>query len=145
MVSQNMIKKESILRKYGFYRTLSLLASDGSRVPFQEFYDKLNQTDYYNLFIRIKKELLEGDIISIEHKPEEQKTIRLTKNGIILKLRIKEIINQLENPINNTGITQKEIINKTYEKVAQIIRKTIKQDILQDTNYLTKLTEKLIS
>ena len=105
----------------------------------------MNQTDYYNLFIRIKKELLEGDIISIEHKPEEQKTIRLTKNGIILKLRIKEIINQLENPINNTGITQKEIINKTYEKVAQIIRKTIKQDILQDTNYLTKLTEKLIS
>ena len=94
-----MIEKTSILRKFGFYRTLSLLSNDGSRIPLMEFYTKLNQTDYYNMFIRIKKELIKKEIISIEHDSVlKRKTIRLTKNGIVLKLRIKEIIYQLENP-----------------------------------------------
>jgi len=61
-----------------------------------------------------------------------------------LKLRLKEIINQLENPIKDTGIIQKDIMNETYENIAKIIQKTIKQEILEDTNYLTKLAEKLI-
>jgi len=57
---------------------------------------------------------------------------------------LKEIINQLENPIKDTGIIQKDIMNETYENIAKIIQKTIKQEILEDTNYLTKLAEKLI-
>ena len=61
-----------------------------------------------------------------------------------MKLRLKEIINQLENPIKDTGIIQKDIMNETYENIAKIIQKTIKQEILEDTNYLTKLAEKLI-
>ncbi len=94
-----MIEKTSILRKFGFYRTLSLLSSDGSKSPLMEFYTKLNQTDYYNMFIRIKRELINKEIISIEYDSvKKRKTIRLTKNGIVLKLRIKEIISQLESP-----------------------------------------------
>ena len=94
-----MIEKASILRKFGFYRTLSLLSSDGSKIQLMEFYTKLNQTDYYNMFIRIKRELIRKEIISIERDSvQKRKTIRLTKNGIVLKLRIKEIISQLENP-----------------------------------------------
>ena len=141
-----MIKKKSLLRKYGFYRVLDILSTDGSKIPLMLFLEKLNEKHYYNMFLRVKKELLEKKIISIDYNTtKKRKTIHLTNNGIILKLRIKEIINQLENPIKNTEITQKDIINKAYENLAQIIRKTIKQEILEDTNYLTKLTEKLVS
>lgn len=38
----------------------------------------------------------------------------LTDNRIILKLRIKDIINQLEKPIKKIEITQKDNINKSY-------------------------------
>lgn len=94
-----MIEKTSILRKFGFYRTLSLLSINGSKILLMEFYTKLNQTDYYNMFIRIKKVLIKKEIISIEYDSvKKRKTIRLTKNGIVLKLRIKEIISQLDNP-----------------------------------------------
>lgn len=94
-----MIEKTSLLRKYGFYRTLDLLSSDGSKIPLEDFYKNLKETDYYNMFLRIKKPLLRKDIISINYESEKKcKMIQLTKNGIILKLRLKEIINQLENP-----------------------------------------------
>lgn len=140
-----MIEKESLLRKFGFYRTLSLLSSDGSKSPLMEFYTKLNQTDYYNMFIRIKKELIKKEIISIEYDAnKKRKTIHLTKNGIILKLRIKEMISQLENPYIGLE-SEKDIEQDLFEKVTQAIRNTIKRDMLEDTDYLTSLTEKLLS
>lgn len=94
-----MIEKTSLLRKYGFYRVLDLLSSDGSKISIMQFTKNLNETDYYNMFLRVKKELLQKNIISIEYDSiKKHKTIHLTNNGIILKLRLKEIIDQLDNP-----------------------------------------------
>lgn len=94
-----MIEKTSLLRKYGFYRVLDLLSSDGSKISIMQFNKNLNETDYYNMFLRVKKELLQKNIISIEYDSiKKHKAIYLTNNGIILKLRLKMIIDQLDNP-----------------------------------------------
>lgn len=135
-----MIEKKSLLRKFGFYRVLDILSTDGSKIPLMLFFEKLNETDYYNIFLRVKKELVEKEIISMDFDTIKKcKTIQLTNNGIILKLRIMEIINQLETPIKNTGITQIDIINRAYEELAQKIQETIKEDILQDPEFIAKL------
>lgn len=98
MVIRKMIEKKSILKKYGFYRTLDLLSSDGNPISLMDFNNAIVETAYYNLFLRIKQELLEKDIISIYFDTQKKKRfIKLTKNGIVLKLRIKEVIEQLQN------------------------------------------------
>ena len=91
-----MIEKGCILRKYGFYRTLGLLSGDGTPISMIDFNNKILEFAYYNLFLRVKQELLDKDIISIYSDDKERKRmIKLTKNGIVLKLRIREIIEQL--------------------------------------------------
>lgn len=88
-----MIKKGHLLRKTGFYRTINLLPSDGSIIKLREFFAKLMRFDNYNTFLRVKSELLKKRIIEIDYN---QRHIRLTRNGVVLKLRLKEIINQIE-------------------------------------------------
>ena len=98
-MENSMIEKKSLLRKYGFYRTLEILHSDGKPITLNAFYEKLNAEEKgnYNRFIRIKNELLEKDIISIEKMNKSSgRMIFLTGNGVILKYRIKEITKQLE-------------------------------------------------
>lgn len=136
-----MIEKESLLRKYGFYRTLTLLPTDGSKLLLMEFYEKLNKTDYYTMFVRVRKELLQKEVISIQYDAnKKRKTIHLTKNGIILKLRLKWIIQQLDNPYNDFE-SKKDIEQELFEKVTQAIRNTIKRAILEDTNYLMNISQ----
>lgn len=94
-----MLKKKNLLGKYGFYKTLEILHSDGKPMSLNAFYEKLiKDNGYHNQFIRIRDELLEKDIISIDKMDNSgRRMILLTGNGIILKYRVKEIIMQLEN------------------------------------------------
>lgn len=91
-----MIEKGHLLRKIGFYRTISILPSDGSELKLNEFYAKLIKSDYYNLFLRVRPELLKKKIIEIGYDQKIARRIKLTGNGVVLKLRLKELIQQIE-------------------------------------------------
>lgn len=94
-----MIKKGHLLKKLGFYKTINLLPSDGRSIKLNEFYAKLVISDHYNTFARIKFELLEKEIIEIDYNEKHIRYIRLTGNGVILKLRLKELIQQIKEGI----------------------------------------------
>ncbi len=87
-----MIGKGHLLKKLGFYKTINILPGDGSSIIMNEFYAIL---DHYNTFWRIKFELLEKEIIEIDYNDEHIRYIRLTRNGVILKHRLKELIKQI--------------------------------------------------
>jgi len=91
-----LIEKGHILRKLGFYRTIDFLPSDGSLIYLNEFYAKLLKFDNYNTFIRVKSELLKKKIIDVDYNQKKTRCIRLTGNGVVLKLRLKELIQQIE-------------------------------------------------
>ncbi len=91
-----MIDKGHLLRKIGFYRTLGILPNDGKSIKLNEFYAKLIKFDNYNTFIRVKSELLEKKIIEIDYNQKRDRPIRLTRNGVVLKFRLKELIQQIE-------------------------------------------------
>ena len=93
---QKLIEMGHLLRKIGFYRTLDILPSDGTELKLNEFYAKLIKSDYYNLFLRVRSELLKKKIIEIDYNQKIERLIRLTGNGVILKLRLKELIQQIE-------------------------------------------------
>lgn len=91
-----MIGKGHLLKKLGFYKTLNILPGDGRSIRLGEFYTKLLKSDHYNTFARIKFELLEKEIIEIDYNEKHIRYIRLTGNGVVLKLRLKELIQQIE-------------------------------------------------
>ena len=96
---RKLIEKGHLLKKRGFYLTLSILPSDGSSIKLSEFFAQLIKSAYYNLFLRVKSELLEKGFIKIDGKriyKKHTRFIRLTANGVILKFRLKELIEQIE-------------------------------------------------
>ena len=95
---QKLIEKGHLLKKIGFYRTLDILPSDGSELKLNEFYAKLIKSDNYNTFLRVKFELIEKRIIEIDmiRTKKRDRFIRLTGNGVVLKFRLKELIQQIE-------------------------------------------------
>lgn len=101
---RKLIEKGNLLRKTGFYKTLSILPSDGRAIKMSEFHAELIKISYYNLFLRVKSDLLQKRIIEIDYKivkiDHNQKPVRhigLTKNGVVLKFRLKELIEQIGN------------------------------------------------
>ncbi len=90
-----MIEKGHILRKIGFYKTINILPSDGQPIKLSEFYAKLIKSVHYNTFIGVKSELLKKKIIEI-YNQKGAKCIKLTGNGVVLKFRLKELIQQIE-------------------------------------------------
>lgn len=91
-----MIGKGHLLKKIGFYKTLSILPSDRNPMKLKEFYTKLLESDYYNTFARIRFELLEKEIIEIDYDKNHIRYIKLTNNGVILKHDILRLIQQIE-------------------------------------------------
>ncbi len=89
-----MIEKGHLLRKIGFYRTLDILPGDGGSIKLSEFFAELIKSAYYNLFLRIKYELLKKNIIEIYN--QKPRCIKLTKNGVVLKHLLKELIDQID-------------------------------------------------
>lgn len=94
-----MIDKGHLLRKIGFYLVLSILPGDESPIKLSEFYAELNKSAYYNLFLRIKSELLKKKIIEIAYD-QRPRCIKLTKNGVVLKHLLKELINQIDKGVD---------------------------------------------
>ena len=92
---RKLIEKGHLLRKMGFYKTLSILPSDGA-IKLSEFYAKLTKTSYYNVFLRVKSDLLKKKIIEIGYEQKPVRHIGLTKNGVVLKHLLREIIEQIE-------------------------------------------------
>lgn len=90
------IRMNNLLKKIGFYKTLNILSSDGIPIDIHEFYKVLNKEGYHNQFLRIRNELLKRDIIFIQKNNSGKRMINLTTNGIVLKLRMRDIIQQLE-------------------------------------------------
>jgi len=93
---QKLIDKGNLLKKIGFYRTLGILPGDGKSIKLNEFYAKLLKSDYYNLFLRVRSELLKKKIIEINYDQKKNRCIKLTGNGVVLKFRLKELIQQIE-------------------------------------------------
>lgn len=93
---QKLIDKGHLFKKIGFYKTMNILPGDGSSIKLSEFFAKLIKSDHYNTFARIKFELLEKEIIEIDYNEKHTRYIRLTENGVILKLKLKELIQQIE-------------------------------------------------
>jgi len=91
-----LINKGHLLRKIGFYKTINILPGDGKSIKLNEFYAKLIESDHYNTFLRIKFELLEKEIIEIYYNENYVRNIRLTGKGVVLKHRVKELIQQIE-------------------------------------------------
>lgn len=96
-----MIEKGNLLRKLGFYRTMEILPSDGRSIKLNDFYATLIKDDHYNTFLRVKFDLLGKSIIEIDFNHKHVRHIRLTGNGVILKLRLKEIIDQIKKGVDN--------------------------------------------
>lgn len=94
---RKLIEKGHLLKKIGFYRTLNILPSDGRSIKLNEFYTELIKTEHYNTFLRIKWELLKKEIIEIDYNQQKVRHIGLTKNGVVLKFRLKELIEQIGN------------------------------------------------
>lgn len=97
MKNKKKIKISSLLKKVGFYKTLQVLNSDGEPIYMREFFKEFNKEGYYNQFLRIRKELVTKNIIQIKKSKNGKEMILLTDNGILMKLRMKDIIQQLEN------------------------------------------------
>lgn len=96
---RKLIDKGHLLRKIGFYQVLSILPGDESPIKLSEFYAELIKSAYYNLFLRIKSELLKKDIIEIVYD-QRPRRIKLTKNGVILKHSLRKVINRIDKGVN---------------------------------------------
>ena len=94
-----LVEKGHLLRKRGFYITLGILPNGGKPIKMSEFFAELIKSAYYNLFLRIKPELLKKNIIEIAYN-QKPRCIKLTKNGVVLKHLLKELIDQIDKGVD---------------------------------------------
>ena len=81
----------NLLKKKGFRDTYNILVKyKNYSVDLNTFYRELNKFSYYNSFLRIKKKLIERDLIDIK-KLKGKKRISLTKKGIEVFKKLKEL------------------------------------------------------
>ncbi len=86
----------NFLKKKGVHDTFQILSQfKNYRVEKRIFYKKLNKFSYYNAFFREKNKLLERGIINIKKK-EGKTFISLTKKGITLLNKLKELNNLIK-------------------------------------------------
>lgn len=89
MVFQELIK---LLTQKGFKDTFSILSKQKNfQVDKHTFYNQLNNFSYYNSFIRIKNKLLNKGLIELTYNNNKFKSIKLTKKGITLLTKLREI------------------------------------------------------
>ncbi len=86
----------NFLKKKGVRDTFQILSQfKNYRIEKRIFYKKLNKFSYYNAFFREKNKLLERGIINIKKK-EGKTFISLTKKGITLLNKLKELNNLIK-------------------------------------------------
>lgn len=87
------------LKKKGFRDTFQVLTQfKNYKVDKHTFYNELNKFSYYNSFFRVKDDLIQKGLISIEHNANKKKYIKLTEKGLDVYNRLVQI-NEL---INNS-------------------------------------------
>ena len=85
------------LKKKGFRDTFQVLTQvKNHKVDKHTFYHELNKFSYYNSFFRVKDDLIEKGLITIEHNTNKKKYIKLTDKGLDVFNRLVEI-NELIN------------------------------------------------
>ena len=86
----------NFLKKKGVRDTFQILSQfKNYKIEKRIFYKKLNKFSYYNAFFREKNKLLERGIINI-NKKEGKTFISLTKKGITLLNKLKELNNLIK-------------------------------------------------
>jgi len=87
------------LKKKGFRDTFKVLTQfKNYKADKHTFYNELNKFSYYNSFFRVKDDLVEKGLITIEQNANKKKYIKLTEKGLEVFNRLVEI-NEL---INNS-------------------------------------------
>lgn len=93
-----MSKKDNLLKKVGFYKTLEILDIQGRAITLRTFYERLLKRGlYYNAFIRIKDAMMAKEIIEIYYeKTNRTKRIRLTRKGMTIKQTLNALLGLME-------------------------------------------------
>ena len=80
------------LKKKGFRDTMQVLTQyKNYKVDKHTFYNELNKFSYYNSFFRVKEDLVQKGLITIEQNSNKKKYIKLTEKGLDVFNRLTEI------------------------------------------------------
>jgi len=87
----------NFLKKKGFRDTLEVLIQfKGYKTDKHTFYNELNKFSYYNSFFRVKEDLINKGLISIELN-NKKKYVQLTDKGLDVYNKLVEINNLINN------------------------------------------------
>ena len=80
-----------LMKKRGFSETLKVLGQfDNTEAVQSQFFEKFEEANsYYNAYLRVKKSLLESDLIKFKLNDNNEKVIYLTEKG-------KDVLNKLQ-------------------------------------------------
>lgn len=93
-----MNKRDNLLKKIGFYKTLEILDTKRRIMKLRTFYEILNKEhSYYNAFNRIKDTMIKKEVIEIYYgKTNGTKYIKLTQKGITIKQILNVLLELME-------------------------------------------------
>ncbi len=87
----------NFLKKKGFRDTLEVLIQfKGYKTDKHTFYNELNKFSYYNSFFRVKEDLIDKGLISIELN-NKKKYVQLTDKGLDVYNKLVEINKLINN------------------------------------------------
>ena len=83
----------NFLKKKGYRDTMTVLSQfKNFRADKHTFYNELNKFSYYNSFFRVKDDMIEKGLISIEEN-NKKKYVKLTDKGLSIYNKLVEINN----------------------------------------------------
>lgn len=84
-----------LMKKRGFSETLKVLGTfDNSEAVQSQFFEKFEEANsYYNAYLRVKKALLDSDLIKFKLNENNEKVIYLTDKGKTVLDKLQEIEN----------------------------------------------------
>ena len=81
----------NFLKKKGYRDTMTVLAQfKNFKTDKHTFYNELNKFSYYNSFFRVKDDMIEKGLISIEEN-NKKKIVKLTDKGLLIYNKLVEI------------------------------------------------------
>ncbi|BDI54841.1 MAG: DNA-binding protein containing wHTH domain [Asgard archaea virus SkuldV2] len=94
-----MIKRDNLLKKVGFYKTLEILDEKGDGMTLRAFYEKLHESgSYNNAFHRVNDIMILKEIIEIYYGKVSPgvKKIKLTRKGMTIKQTLTALLELME-------------------------------------------------
>jgi len=84
-----------LIKKKGFKDTINILANaDAHRLVRRDFYEKLNETSYYNSFMRVRDELIDLDLLEIDVRNGGNRRVtyfNLTEKGLYIHEKLNKL------------------------------------------------------